>query len=149
MNHTITDLLSFRVYGKPVTQGHMIAALTNDGRPYLRQASGSDWEDWRREIAWEAKTANNGRAPLACPVAVTMTFWLDHGRYKVQPGSPAAQWPDLDTLCRAVLDGITVAGVWKDDKQATDLSLCKRWVSDLVKAPGVEVRLFPVTYHNI
>ena len=37
------------------------------------------------------------------------------------------QKPDADKLARAVLDALTIAGVWRDDAQASFVSIQKNW----------------------
>lgn len=44
--------------------------------------------------------------------------------------------PDLDKLCRAVLDALTDAGIWHDDSQVCSLSAIKVY-ADETKHAGV------------
>lgn len=104
---------------------------------------------WREAI--RAEVQRTVRAPLAGPVEVMITFGLPRprGHYgsgrnagRVRPGAPL--WPvgkpDIDKLARAVLDGLTEGGAWKDDSQVTALSLYKRYADGT--QPGCSIDLW-------
>jgi crossover junction endodeoxyribonuclease RusA len=85
---------------------------------------------WREAIRAEVQRQMPG--PIAGAVFCEITFWLGRpkGHYgtgrnagSVRAGAPAvpAGKPDLDKLCRAVLDGLTEGGAWKDDGQVFTL----------------------------
>jgi len=85
---------------------------------------------WREAI--RAEVQRQILAPLAGAVICEITFRLGRpkGHYgtgrnagSVRPGAPAvpAGKPDLDKLCRAVLDGLTDGHAWKDDGQVFTL----------------------------
>ena len=50
--------------------------------------------------------------------------------------------PDADKVARCVLDALTVAGVYDDDKQVAKLSVQKRY--DLTRTSGVNIRVQPI-----
>jgi Holliday junction resolvase RusA-like endonuclease len=50
--------------------------------------------------------------------------------------------PDLDKLTRAVLDGLTRAGVWADDGQVVELRATKCYDDD--HPPGVDLWVWPL-----
>ncbi len=80
-----------------------------------------------RAMGWTA-----GIEPLTCPVQVVLVFAMirPKSHYRTGrngallrdgvPGRPAGK-PDLDKLARAVLDGLTAGGAWKDDSQVVTL----------------------------
>jgi len=45
--------------------------------------------------------------------------------------------PDLDKLCRAVLDGLTMGGAWKDDSQVINLHAVKKY-----GVPGCRIEIY-------
>lgn len=57
------------------------------------------------------------------PVSVRITFFIPHPK-TVKRHMPTVP-PDIDKLCRAVLDALTDAGVWADDSQVVDLGATK------------------------
>jgi crossover junction endodeoxyribonuclease RusA len=83
---------------------------------------------WREAVRAETQRAMNGRAPLAGPVKLHVTFRLPRpkGHYRtgrnahlLRDAAPA--WPDIrpdgDKLERAVWDGLTAGGAYADDGQ--------------------------------
>jgi Holliday junction resolvase RusA-like endonuclease len=136
-------VLAFTVRGLPVPQGSMRAfvraghaAVTSDN-PRLRS--------WRRDVTSAAAEAFAGRPPLAGPVKVALAFTLPRpsghfGRRGLLPSAPAlpiGARGDLDKLCRAILDAITGAGLWRDDGQVVALSAGKGYGDQ----PGVHVEI--------
>ncbi len=91
---------------------------------------------WREAVRAETQRTMIDHDPLAGPVSVVIDFYLPRpkGHYRSgrnahllrdsAPVYPAGR-PDLDKLARAVLDGITAGGAWKDDGQAAELTLRK------------------------
>ena len=89
----------------------------------------------RRE-AVRAETMKAVSLPLDGPVKVRLRFSFTRpashygtGRNaaQVKPSAPLfpAARPDLDKLVRAVLDGLTMGGAWRDDGQVAYLSAGK------------------------
>lgn len=106
---------------------------------------------WREAV--RAETQRAVLLPLAGPVEVALSFWLPRpkGHYRtgrnahlIRPGAPdfPAGKPDLDKLARAVLDGLTAGGAWKDDSQAVALSACKMY-GNAGGFTGCVINLFP------
>jgi crossover junction endodeoxyribonuclease RusA len=93
---------------------------------------------WREAVRAETQRAMNGDGPMDGPVKVAIMFRLarPRGHYRTgrnagqikdaAPDFPATR-PDLDKLVRAVLDGLTMGGMYADDGQVTDLDVRKRY----------------------
>jgi crossover junction endodeoxyribonuclease RusA len=90
--------------------------------------------------------------PMAGPVAVVITFRLRRpkGHYgsgrnaaTVRPGAPAypVGKPDVDKLARAVLDGLTAGGAFKDDAQVITLAAGKVYA----ERAGADIQVSEVT----
>ena len=92
------------------------------------------------------------------PVHVTVTFWLprpvSHYRtgarsQQLRKGAPIhpANGPDLDKLVRGVLDALTDAGMFEDDRQVQSLIAWKRYTNRDAAAgeqsPGAGVWVSP------
>jgi Holliday junction resolvase RusA-like endonuclease len=78
---------------------------------------------------------------------VEVTFRLPRpkghmGKRGLRPSAPRfpATRPDLDKLCRAVLDGLTSGGAYGDDAQVTVLTAEKVYASE-TRAPGCTIRV--------
>ena len=107
---------------------------------------------WRDAVRGEAQRAMGGAPPLGGPLAVDVFFYLPRpkGHYRtgrnagqLRPAAPAVPCsaPDIDKLARAVLDGLTEGGAWKDDGQVAVLTVVKRYADSI--APGCSVRIAP------
>lgn len=105
---------------------------------------------WRDAIRTETQRALEGRQPMFCAVRVTATFWLPRpkghygsGRNAAQlrpaaPGHPFGK-PDVDKLARALLDGLTAGGAWKDDAQVVTITATKAYVD--LEPPGCTIKI--------
>lgn len=148
-------MIKLRVYGTPVPQGSTRAfAVRKGGAPTGRVVVTGDnakTKSWRQAVVDEAlaylvSRNEAGRCGLCDrldahahalePLAVTLVFILPRpaghfgsGRNagQVKPSAPPfpVTKPDLDKLCRAVLDALTDAGVWRDDSQVAELNAGK------------------------
>lgn len=121
------------VTGKPAPQGSKTVS-----------PSGGMWESSKAVGPWrEAVRAETQRAisePFPGAVLVTLVFRMQRpkGHYRTgknshllrdnAPAYPASK-PDVDKLARAVLDGLTEGGAWKDDGQVVYLTAAKKYVS--------------------
>lgn len=63
------------------------------------------------------------------PVSVRITFLMPRPK-TVKRHMPTVP-PDIDKLCRAVLDALTDVGVWVDDSQVVDLGATKIYASGI------------------
>lgn len=127
-NYTMSQLKKTSVYltvaGRPAPQGSKSAFIVN-GKVNLVEQS-KRLPAYRKAIAAECvKQATNWIRYDHAPIAVSINFTLKppkkHGEYPVAP-------PDIDKLCRSVLDGITQSGViWRDDSQVVVLKATKTY----------------------
>ena len=120
--------LSFFVPGKAAAQG----SKRHVGRGVMVEMS-KDLPAWRTAVANTARAAHQGRPPIDGPVAVAMTVYLAKPRttkFKTYPAGP----PDIDKLCRAVLDSLTISQVIQDDARVVKLSARKEWADTKIGA---------------
>jgi Holliday junction resolvase RusA-like endonuclease len=134
--------LTFEVLGRPAPQGSKRAVRVNGGVRLLEQSKRV--APYRQDIAATGAAALEHldaqlRDGLRCnPLRVTVTFQLARpkghhrtGRHwpALRPSAPArpAVAPDLDKLCRAALDGLTMSGAIRDDAQVVQLVAAKRY----------------------
>lgn len=93
----------------------------------------------KREKPWRGLVADNARIAMKreqftqfsrdVPVSVRITFLMPRPK-TVKRHMPIVP-PDVDKLCRAVLDALTDAGVWVDDSQVVDLGATKIYASGI------------------
>ena len=122
--------INLDIFGNPAPQG---SKRIIKGR--LIEASSEKLRKWRKAIAAECVTAREKHeAFFTGPVRVEVTFFLPRPA-SVKPEK--RQWPivppDLDKLCRGLLDGIGQSEViWGDDSQV----VC--WIAGKHYADGRE-----------
>lgn len=128
-------MIEIIVRGKPAPQGSK-RHVGNGRMIEVSKAVGP----WREAIRAETQRLMDGFSSV-CPVKVVVWFMLPRpkGHYRTgrnshllrdgAPGRPAGT-PDLDKLCRAVLDGLTMGGAWKDDGQVVTLIAAKLYATD-------------------
>lgn len=122
-------MISFEVHGTPVPQGSM--KVING---HVIHAKGSALAAWRSQIALTARQA--GAKPTLEPVDIEMVFTMLRPKTVSRPEPSVA--PDIDKLCRAVLDALT-AVVYRDDSQVTSLRAQKVYG----ERPGVWIQARP------
>lgn len=93
----------------------------------------------KREKPWRNLVSDNARIAMTrekstqfdkdVPVSVRITFLMPRPK-TVKRHMPTVP-PDIDKLCRAVLDALTDVGVWVDDSQVVDLRATKIYASGI------------------
>lgn len=106
-----------RVYGTPAPQGSK--KLFNG---HMVEAS-KKVTPWREAIVSQAIRDNHNSLMIQSAVSVRITFMFERPAFHfttkgLRENAPTyvAKTPDLDKLCRSTLDGLTEAGVLRDDK---------------------------------
>jgi crossover junction endodeoxyribonuclease RusA len=125
--------LAFQVFGDPVPQGSKRAFVVKN-RAVVVDDNKAPLKSWRSAVIDAARAELHGGAIDLGPVRVTMMFFLR--RPKRPKADVPITRPDVDKLARAVLDGMTDAGVIRDDSQVTTLTARKRYTTE---APCVRV----------
>lgn len=123
-------MIEFWVSGRPAPQGskrHVGGGVMVE----MSKAVGP----WREAVRGEAQGLE--AVPLAGAVAVALYFYFLAPK-SVKRAAPSVR-PDIDKLTRAVLDGLTMAQVFADDAQVTELAVSKRYGP----RTGVLVRVAP------
>jgi crossover junction endodeoxyribonuclease RusA len=134
-----------RVAGLPAPQGSKVRT-----RYGMREASKAVGP-WRDAVRTETqKVCGITVHAFSGPVEVRLDVYLPRpkGHYgtgknagSVRPSAPLypAGMPDLDKLCRAVLDGLTAGGAWKDDGQVVRLHAFKHYAAG--RPPGCDIEI--------
>jgi len=115
--------MQFWIFGEPIPWPR--PRVARNGGVYVHEKARA----WMNCIILYATVAKKAAPMITGQVAVSLRFLL-----------PKAARGDIDNYIKGVLDGITKAGVWKDDRQVkklyTELVTC-----DSVQAPGVCVEI--------
>lgn len=134
-------VVEFFIEGIPVPQGSKtarvihtptkpIASIYNDNDKVLKP--------WRKVVTAAARATYSGDR-LEGAVVIELEFRT------VRPKSVKREYPtvkpDVDKLTRAVFDGLTDAGIWRDDSQVVTALVSKIYAAE----PGVRVRIGALT----
>lgn len=129
------EIHSIWVKGTPIPQGSKTARVIN-GRPIMYEANRKHAE-WRKNIvqAVEYYFRFNGLVtvppiPVWSPIEVYLEFYFNQA--KTNTKTHMTQKPDIDKLCRTILDGVVESGLIPDDSQVIKLTAIKAW-TDPVK----------------
>lgn len=130
--------LTFFVPGAPAPKGSR--RYIGNGRTIESSKLLGPWQD---KVTWFAAQAmkRHRATPFTGPVAVDLKFVMP--RPKSAPKTkalPAIKRPDVDKICRGVLDGLTKGVVYIDDSQVVDLRATKRLALP-GEAPGCEITI--------
>lgn len=126
-------LFDFFVSCKPIGQA----------RPRVVSKGGRTWafspkNDFRKDITNIAKRyvsnfAINGlKMPLEIGLSLNAIFYMPRPKSTSKTQKWHTKKPDLDNLAKAVLDGLTDAGIWLDDSQISQMSILKKYSDDII-----------------
>lgn len=123
--------IEFEVYGEPKGQPRARACVRGRHAAVYDPGTADAWKFAVRAAAGEH--VRKIRMPLEGPVMVDMDIWITRPKSHMKangqlresaPKMPIGK-PDCDNLAKAILDALTNAGVWMDDKQVTHLQVRK------------------------
>ena len=126
--------LTFFVPGVPAPQGSK--SLSRSGHMY---EANKRLKPWREQVVFHAKRAHGREEPIDAAVKVTAVFLFPKPKTTKFKDHPAGK-PDVDKLCRGVLDGLTIAGVIRDDARVVEISARKEW-ADTKSGAQITVKL--------
>lgn len=130
-------IISFTVAGTPKPKGSL--KHVGDGR-MVEQVKGS--KEWRNTVAWAARQALHGAAPLTGPVIVHAIVYIPRPKTNRDPYPITRSSGDDDKHSRNILDALADAGVYRDDSQVVDLFIRKRFADTI--APGAHISVQPI-----
>jgi len=141
--------VTFTVLGTPIAQG----SKRHVGRGIMVESS-KHLKPWRALVSGEAHQAMNGRAPLAGPLNLNVTFRFTRpkshyrtGRHHatLKPDAPTfhTSVPDVEKLVRSVNDSLADAGVMRNDSQVATVHARKVYARD-GELPGAYIVVEPL-----
>jgi Holliday junction resolvase RusA-like endonuclease len=139
--------LRFVVYGVPIPKGSTRAFVPKGWTRPIITADNAKTKPWQESVVSAAREALAGAAPIAEPVSLTVSFYLPRPKSAPKRVTRPTKKPDLDKLLRCVKDGLTRAGVYRDDAQVIEVLAGKAFAGGSYDTPGgvpravIEVRL--------
>jgi Holliday junction resolvase RusA-like endonuclease len=100
-----------------------------NGRIVMREAS-NDLKKHRAEFTRIIKSQSDGWETPGTDAAFICTIVFYFAKPKSAKRPHMTTTPDIDKCARFVLDAISDAGIWLDDKQVTDLQVFKRYADE-------------------
>lgn len=122
----MTKTISFNAYGMTPAPKGSYRFVRGHAIPMSKRE-----KPWRNLVSDCARIAMHKQqfTPFSkgVPVSLRISFFMPRPK-TVTRDMPTVP-PDLDKLCRAVMDALTDAGVWHDDSQVIDLGATKIYAS--------------------
>ncbi|TFC59453.1 MULTISPECIES: RusA family crossover junction endodeoxyribonuclease [unclassified Cryobacterium] len=118
-------LVEFFIPGVPVQQGSK-SGFSPKGSNRVQMTD----QNKVKLKPWRATVTTHTPVPVVfdCPVYVELTFVMPRPK-KPRFKTPAVM-PDIDKLTRAVFDGITDAGLWKDDARVVRMLVAEEYAGE-------------------
>lgn len=117
--------LMFIVQGEAIPQGSKTIAQ-GGGKVWLREAN-PKLKAWRENLAQQVRMQLPDGMGFKKhePVRAVILVYLAKPK-SVTRSRPTVK-PDVDKLCRAIFDGLTMANVWSDDSQCVEVKIAKHY----------------------
>lgn len=122
--------VGFFVPGIPVAKGSLKAFIPRGWqRPVLTSTGGKPLNVWEQKIAVYTRQHGLTMAPRGVPVSLCLDFKLPRPKSLPKSVTAHTKKPDLDKLCRGVLDGLTGVA-YVDDSQVEKLTASKAYAPE-------------------
>lgn len=130
--------LAFEVLGVPIPKGSTRAFMRPGMRFPIVTADNPKTKPWQEAVVHAAVDAYPRQTePLQGPVALTLRFYLPKPKSAPQRLVDHLKKPDLDKLTRCVKDGLTRAGVYRDDSQVVAMVVSKHFAAGIFDPCGL------------
>lgn len=131
----MSDMFSAWIEGKPAPQGSKKAFVINGKAVLVESAAGN--KTWRKTVT-QAIIANRSYKKFEGAVNMSLVFYMP--KAASNKTQQMTQKPDIDKLCRSVLDAASDSELIKDDSRIVLLSASKKWAED--GQPGVMIMVW-------
>lgn len=134
------------VHGVPAPQGSKKGGYSaKTGKTFVYEQNSKTQKSWRQDVIAAAVQLREARSleTLDGPVGIGLYFRLPRpASVNVRRRPYPCVKPDMDKLIRNTLDGLTQAGVYRDDAQVIQMYAEKRYATDDPNgSPGVTIRV--------
>lgn len=112
--------IKFVVPGEPVPQPRPRFAMVR-GKVHVYNPPRA--KAWKRLVGLMLKTDGRwNKKPITGPVSISVSFV-----FSGKPYEPHTKRPDIDNLLKSLMDALTDAGLWHDDKLVVKVSADKAY----------------------
>jgi Holliday junction resolvase RusA-like endonuclease len=129
--------LTFTVYGIPIPKGSTKAFFRPGMKFPVVTHDNAKTRPWQESVVSAARDMLAGAPPLEGPIALDVRFFLPRPKSAPRRVVDATKKPDLDKLLRCVKDGLTRAGVYRDDAQVVAVVMSKGFAAGISDPDGV------------
>lgn len=143
----------FTVFGIPIPKGSTRAFIPKGWKRPIVTADNTKSKPWQEAIVSAARDVVGHSPPLEGPVDLVVRFFLPRPVSAPRRVVDHVKKPDLDKLLRCLKDGLTRAGVYRDDAQVVTVRASKAFAAGIQDPAGasgvpravVEVRGGPLS----
>lgn len=134
------------VFGVPAPQGSKRGGFSaKTGKTFVYEQNSKTQKSWRQDVIAAAVELREklGLETLDGPVEILVEFRLPRpASVNIKRRPYPCVKPDIDKLLRNTLDGLTQAGIYRDDAQIVHLVSQKRYATDDPGGmPGARIRV--------
>ena len=142
----MTAYVDIVVHGVPAPQGSKKGGYSaKTGKTFVYDQNSKTQKSWRQDVIAAAVSVREDFSleTLDGPIEIFLDFRLPRpASVKISKRPFPAVKPDIDKLIRNTLDGLTQAGIYRDDAQVINMSSSKRYATDDPQgSPGVTIRV--------
>lgn len=142
----MTPHLDIEVHGVPAPQGSKRGGYSaKSGKTFVYEQNGKTQASWRQDVIAAAVQLREtmGWETADGPIWIWVMFRLPRpASVNIRRRPYPSVKPDMDKLLRNTLDGLTQAGIYRDDAQITEMHAKKRYATDDPDgSPGASIRV--------
>jgi len=150
----MTRSIDIVVHGVPAPQGSKRGGFSaKTGKTFVYEQNSKTQKSWRQDViaaAVQLREAGDFET-LDGPIELRVEFRLPRpASVNIRRRPHPCVKPDMDKLLRNTLDGLTQAGIYRDDAQVINLWSTKRYATDDPNgSPGATIRVALVALPEI
>lgn len=142
----MAPFLDIVVHGVPAPQGSKKGGYSpKTGKTFVYEQNSKTQKSWRQDVIAAAVAAREAVTldTFDGPIYVVVSFRLPRpASVSISRRPYPAVKPDIDKILRNTLDGLTQAGVYRDDAQVIEIYMKKRYATDDPDgSPGASIRV--------
>lgn len=142
----MTPHVDIVVHGTPAPQGSKRGGFSaKTGKTFVYEQNSKTQKSWRQDVIAAAVALRESATleTLDGPIEIWIEFRVPRpASVNIRRRPYPCVKPDIDKLLRNTLDGLTQAGIYRDDAQIVNLATQKRYATDDPSGmPGARIRV--------